>query len=274
MKKSKKTYYFIFATLVVAASLYGAFCVWSNQKEGFCVEKILHKVPATAGAMNEDLTILQQPYSFVGRGYSTYIFSSQDGAYRLSFLKQVTSLSEKKKNALLTSYKLASTLLQEEVGFISLQLQPSGLRKPMTLIAAERTFEIDPNQTQFFIQVEPRDVKKHIEELMQEQKVSDAKMVVEQVIALVRSLSDKKVLVAYDKGKKYLNIGLHGDKAMLIDCGKLTLYPKKTTEQLFLVNLHLCKPLNKWLMLHYPVLSSHFHALCKEQLASMQEVNR
>lgn len=216
--------------------------------------------------------ILNEPFRYQAEGYLSYSCVSQDGAYRLSFLRK--SRVGQKQSRLLRSYKLAARRLQKETGLIFLHLQEDAdAFHPLTITDANsHSYQIDPNVTLFMLQKGSSNFKETIELFMAKNDIEKAKEALNKTICLLVELSEKKVLNLYGKTGKHMNIGLCDTEATLIDCGKLTYHPKAKTEVLFLRNLHALKPINKWLMLNYPELSKHLHSLCKQELGRQQMV--
>lgn len=208
-----------------------------------------------------------QPYFLAGRGYLSYRFNSQDKAFCLSFIRHPRLVKQKmREQKLYASYMLAWELLKEETGLISLHLNKTKERDNVTLFDAnKRAHEIDVNATQYLLQYRAANVKETIEQRMLEGKQEAAKACLDKIISLLVSCSNKGIVNTYGFSRNKMNIGLFNERAIFLDCGGFRFKPKSKVRSLLVKNYKVLRPINKWLMLHYPELSIYLHEKMKDE---------
>lgn len=205
--------------LVIAAA-YGAGRLYYQVTGGFLVSNIMYDVPydarwetapLTADAREHLQQVLDQPYSYLGKGCQSYVFASADGQYVLKFFKYqrfrpqewLSYFSfippveeyrlrkiEKKRDKLegvFTSWKLAYEHLQPETGIAYVHLnKTSAFDRPLTIydkIGLEH--HINLNETEFLVQRRATMLCPTLEELMQKGSQAEAEKILAELVAML-----------------------------------------------------------------------------------------
>jgi hypothetical protein len=77
------------------------------------------------------LEILNQPYSFLGKGAQSYVFESQDGQYVIKLFRYDHPFSDEKVKTLFNACKIAQDILKEETGLLYVHLNQTQLGLPV-----------------------------------------------------------------------------------------------------------------------------------------------
>ena len=193
--------------------------------------------------------ILQQPFTYIGKGSQSYAFASADGEYVLKFFKfkhlrphwLLETLSplpyfnhyqrkqlkrkQRKLNSLFAGYRLAWESLREESGLLFIHLNKTkGLYPKAKLfdkIGLERTVDLDT--VVFILQKKARTTRTVIDELLTKGDVATAKERIRQICALYAS-EYARGIYDMDHGVMH-NTGFVGEQPIHLDIGKLTQEP-------------------------------------------------
>lgn len=204
------------------------------------------EVPApTPEGENLLSAILDQPYSYLGKGAQSYVFESQDGKYVLKFFKfkhirpsifvealppfgflkqykdKQTARKQRKLFGVFNSYKLAFDTNKDESGLIFIQLNTEG--NPNRAVSI--TDKIGINRTislkhyPFVIQNKGVNLRDDLNGLLAKGDVATTKVRLGQIIDLYANEYAKGV---YDHDHGIMrNTGFVGDKPIHLDVGKL-----------------------------------------------------
>jgi hypothetical protein len=253
--------------------------------EKFRFYEILSSMPnqarwETPSLSNEQLKLLDQPFTFLGKGDQSYAFLGEDKKTVLKFFRHdhlsprkfvrmlplPTSL-DKLRNQFLSwrsrydltplfdSAKLAFDELQRETGLIALHLNKSeNLQKNVQLfdkIGVRHT--IDLNETEFVLQKFAEPIFDVLDQAMQKGDLEKAKKLLSSVFSLMHFQHHKGIKNSDHAFKR--NFGVVEDRAVSMDIGSYYRDPsvlepntdleetQKTTERL-----------HRWLKKHHPEL--------------------
>ncbi len=236
--------------------------------------------------------VLGQKFHYLAKGNHCFAFISEDQKYVLKFHRYPSHLrifpwlhihalsyqwSQKRKKikahnldrleSILTSYRNSYLDLQEETGVLAVHInRTNNLKKTVTLIDnshAEHKVRLD--DATFILQHKAELIYPRLAQLMQENRVDEAKKILDQIIQLITS-SSQKGYIDQDSAL-HRNYGLLTDRAIHIDVGDLVEdksiqiqesylpYIAKTTESLA---QELCK--------NYPELFKHWNKRLHEPL--------
>jgi hypothetical protein len=195
-------------------------------------------------------TILNQPYSYIGKGSQSYAFASADGNYVLKFFKYkhlrphwlletVSSLpyfkeyrekqlkrKGRKLEHLFAGYHLAWTTLREESGLEFIHLNQTVDSYPEVIlydkIGLKRTVDLD--SVVFIVQKKAQTTRAVIDALLTQGDVATAKLRLRQILTLYAS-EYRRGIYDMDHGVMH-NTGFVGESPIHLDIGKLTREPK------------------------------------------------
>jgi len=282
--------------LVLAACsiypIYKGINAWDRRNDGFAIEKIgseyasdpkwnIAYTPQEIAKVNH---LLDQPFSYLGRGFQCYAFISADGNYVLKFVRyqrlrppeifdwlpqiewvkkmkqEKQELHDKRKNYIFTSFKLAYECVPHETALLYVHLNKTkGLHKRVCIRdRVGTTYEIPIDRYEFVLQQKAFLIKPTIEQLMREGKVDEAKKRIGQIFQLLTSCAKKGVLDTDGALIRKNNLGFLDDRAIYIDAGKLALKSKIKRKKVFVKDLKRLRPFEKWLEEHYPSLVPSF----------------
>lgn len=235
--------------LIAALLLLGSFTIYTNfiqRTEGFCIEKIISKHPHNPKWASEsqlDPEILSQPYSYLGSGKECYAFASEDDKYVIKFFKQKhmntgyffdkydlipsrTIRMATRKNLRQTtfqSYQIAHHMLPEETGALYLHLtKTSHLNQSLRLTDQyDKPFTLDLDEMEFLIQKKTTPTFEAFLTLIQVDKIDEAKSLIDSILALITSRSEKG-LSDLDLNCER-NLGVLGNRALEIDIGEFSM---------------------------------------------------
>lgn len=223
--------------------------------------------------------ILDQKFSYLGKGCQSYVFLSADGRYVIKFFKyqrfrpqewldyfafipavdeyRLRKIEKKrnKRESVFRSWKLAFDELQPETGLIFVHLnKTSNLNKTLTIsdkMGFEHQLELD--KIEFLIQRKVQPYCSYITDLMSNGNVTGAKELLSQTIALI--LSENARGIADNDHALMQNSGVMDGKPMHVDVGQFVRdenvkQPEVYKQQLF----NKTYKFRKWLHKKYPEL--------------------
>lgn len=196
--------------------------------EGFRVSKMRLNWPANPkwettlpASLNE---ILEQPYSFLGKGVQSFAFLSRDGRYVVKLLRFDRKKDKSKYLPLFNACKTAYERLKEETGLIYVHLNPTNLNFPIFRCkdAIGRPFEINLNPIRFIVQKKVNDFE---EVLLQERHNPEAmKKRLDQFFDLIQTRASMGI---WNKDPSLSrNFGFLDDRAIEFDFGNYRVDPK------------------------------------------------
>jgi hypothetical protein len=226
--------------------------------------------------------LLNQPYRFLGHGNECFAFISADNTtilkvFKLQFLRPAylkpackaplkkfkeTLCAARKERLKRTfdSIQIACEDLKEETALVYIHLAPTHhLKKSLTIIdKIGIAHQIDLDQTKFILQKRANLVYPHLNALMKENKVDEAKECLTSLIQLIKTRYEKGIS---DRDARLEdNFGFIGSIAVEIDVGSFSRdntikTPENTEHLLFQETL----PLKTWLAKH-PILLEHLNS--------------
>jgi len=245
--------------------------------------------PAWEVAANDDQITLvnmmtQQPFRWLNKGYQACAFESGDGEYVIKFFNQQrlrekpflekpleylfnekfrvkASLTQKHREEIFSSSKLAYEVFPEESGFVFVHLnRTEDLFRGIKLIDMKgQVHKVRPDATSFIIQKKATYVLPTLTVLMKEGNVEGAKKRLDQIFDLLLSLAKKGVTDSDYALIRNNNIGFTKDRAIYIDTGHITKNPnldiRKQMDYEFKRRL---KPLYEWIRFSYPDLAQYY----------------
>lgn len=298
--KSDFLSYFFFRFLPLCLLFYYAGSKWCIPKtDGFEINNIYSSLSfnpkwQVADKIKDDPwlhTILNQKFHYLGHGGQCYAFASEDGRYVLKFFKHhlrrvpwlfsnlplpsnLEYLREKKRNKRenklirdFSSYKLCFEKLPEETGLIFVHLNKTIGRLPSVLIADKLNIEhrIALDEVEFVIQKKATLAYTYIDQLMQANRIEEAKKGVASICDLIVKRSQKGI---FDEDAKiHRNFGFVNDQAIVVDVGRLKIDLSRQEPQIYHQDLSLItKRFKNWLMVqrYYPLvdhLEEYLHGL-------------
>ncbi len=221
-----------------------------------------------------DETLIQQPFTYLGKGGQSYVFLSEDGSMVIKFLRgskrsQIDLRSpflsaEKKKRKILEteekmrqtlrSYAIAGNLFKEESGILATHLSSSqAIATPITLIDRSNIKHfMDPNRYPFIIQKRATLVKQTIAQLMERGETAAAKIALRSLFSLLKLRMERGI----EDGDPNLakNFGFLDLKPIQIDGGSFQL---ELTHSLSSIQ-NSQEDLQHWINKSYPELSDDF----------------
>lgn len=290
----------IIALMLISLVLYGAGRLYFQLTAGFTEGNIttdIAKEPDWGISPSEDLGgILNQPYTYLGKGCQSYVFKSADGAYVIKFLKfqrfrpqwyldlfsfipavekvrETKAESKRKKlNDLLTSWKIAYEDLRPETGLVYLHLNETQ-ELPSSLILYDKMgFEhkIDPNKTLFLVQNTADMLCCTLRKKMGVGDVEGAKIIISRLMAML--ISEYKRGFGDNDHALMQNTGVRDDYPLHIDVGQFSqearfkdpeVYHKELFSKTYKFRI--------WLSKHFPELEAYLTALLLEEIGPAME---
>lgn len=238
------------------------------------------------------LSILDQPFFYLGKGCQSYAFSSADGRYVIKFFKfqhfrkywidyftfvppvkkmrqKRCAVKQRNFEKLFTSWKTAFDTMQEEAGILFVHLNPtSDLQKKLTFTdKAGITRVIDLDKMAFMVQKKAAMLCPAIDQLMEEGNEALARELVLKTCDLL--LSDY-ARGFYDTDPALMqNTGVVAGRPIHVDVGLFESDEKMKEPSEYKENL--CQKMDqfgKWLERSYPGLYQAQQEKLKEVLAS------
>ena len=232
----------VLCLLVICSLLVGK--LWHIAKDGFHIHRTLCQL-SDASLPPPDFPIeevLNQTYTYLGRGHQCYAFGSEDGKYviklprfdryRLSFFLRACPFPFLRKNReevrvdlqrrcdfLLESFRIAFEDLREETALLYVHLNQtdnlSGSLKIKDRLG--RAYTLDPNRTPFLIQEKKPIMMACFEEFLRTGNRKGAEEILESFLDLVSIRSLKGI---YNKDPSFLrNFGWEEGRGVQIDIG-------------------------------------------------------
>jgi hypothetical protein len=205
--------------------------------------------------------ILNQKFTYLGKGMQCWVFASADDKYVIKFFKHYRMRPTENKGLLehtFRSYKLSYEVLRPETGIVYVHLNKTrSLHKAITIRDEDgRRYNIDLDGMEFLIQKKGSRVYPTIAQLMEKGEVEHAKQLLSNIIKLVIACSDKGIKDLDPFLRK--NCGFFGDEAVFIDVGNFVVDESlKTPEGR---KKEVGRVMNKtmpWLKENYPELATH-----------------
>jgi len=255
------------------------FCNW--QTDGFRLYEVLSDIPndpswemPSLSSLKEEeiLSILQQPYLYLGKGEQCYAFVSSDNKYvlklfRHSHLKPEKKLKEiplpsylarkrddflKKKipdpRTVFPSCKLAFEHLQKETALVYLSLNKSCKHPTITLIdKGHVAHRLDLQKTEFALQKKAEPLFSVLEKKMSSQNQDAARQSLRAVFSCLSHLAEK----GYEDTDTAIrrNMGFIEDEAILFDIGSIAVKSSPLHQEELAKKTYRIK---RWIKKHHP----------------------
>ncbi len=291
MAVQKKTVRFIFY-FVILFMIYQCILKWDQRNDGFELSKIQSNWPyrpeCDFGYSQSDIDrankILSQPFRYLAHGFQCYVFISEDGNFFLKFfrhqrmrvpqylykLPQIGVISDfiqekerfakKRIGYICKSFQVATKYAPEETGLLYVHINPSKNLHPQITIydKLQTKYELQIDEMQFVLQKKALQLKDTLCQLVEEKRMSEAKVRIDQIFALLAGCAKKGVLDTDGALIRKNNMGFLEDRAIYIDSGKLTYKESIKTKARFKKDLQRLRPLEKWLDQKYPELFAYY----------------
>ncbi len=253
--------------------------------EKFRFYEILSSMPnhprwETPSFSDEKLKLLEQPFTFLGKGDQSYAFLGQDKKTVLKFFRHdhlsprkflrmlpLPAFLDKLRNEYLSwrsrydltplfdSAKLAFDALQRETGLIALHLNKSeNLPKNVLLfdkIGVRHT--IDLNETEFVLQRYAEPIFDVLDRMMENGDLEKAKRLLSSVFSLMHFQHQKGIINSDHAFKR--NFGVVEHQAVSMDIGSYYRDPSVMEPATNLVEIEkTTERLHRWLKKHHPEL--------------------
>jgi hypothetical protein len=280
---------------IAALSIFGIFRIYDELSDGFAIDHITYSLPnnekwETSPPPPQLDAILDQPFTYLGKGSQSYVFLSQDKKYVIKFFKfrhikpnpvlnalpHIGPIAHwqdyrnarlaKKINRVFNGYKVAHDMNSDDSGLIYVRLnQNPSFDK--TIIAYDKLGiekKIKLDKTIFIIQEAAETTQHVLEEAFQNNDIDLVEKRMQQLIALYLREYQKGV---YDKDHAILrNTGFIGERPIHFDVGNMIIEPSIKDPKVYNKDLAiLISKLDSWLKENYP---DHYDALIAELISS------
>lgn len=274
----------IFAALSLLA-VFGIERFCHKETDGFRIDKIhagrAASISHTVSEQARVRKILNQPFTYLGKGAQCYVFESQDKNYVVKFfraaesdpmrlfshlpfnsIKEKIAAREQKRMRDFASYELAYANLKEETGLVFVHLDTSSDLKKEILLVDKLNIQhkIASDRYAFVLQKRADLVKTAVKSWIEQGEEKKAKDALANLVHLL-SLRAKKGIYDADPNLTK-NFGFVGSQPIQIDCGGFSTDKKG-------LPLHFVKggELSYWLKDNYSALSSAF----EEELKRLED---
>lgn len=226
--------------------------------------------------------MLDQPYTYLGKGSQCYVFESQDGntvlkfirheRYRVpafskflimpSFLQEIQeeqiALKQQKREKLFESCSIAYHLLKNETGLYFLQLNKQGaFHKKVSLIDKRgRHFTIDLADVEFLLQKKASLIYPTIETWMKNGELEKAQTALSALVHLLHKRYEMGIKDSDSVLRK--NAGFIDTTPLFIDVGQFALKESVKDSTYYQKDIKTCtRRLHLWLEANYPTLAEY-----------------
>lgn len=285
MKKLKR--YSLILSLIFVIG-FGSSRLYFLLTDGFCMRNITHNLPfdprfathpLTLQEKEEVLSILNQPFSYLGKGCQSYVFLSADGEYVVKFFKfqryrksiidhfdfipfikraRMDRLAHKKQKLenLFLSWKVAFDHLAEETEILYVHLNRTEDLKQKLTFTDKLGFAhvVDLDKMEFMLQKKAKMICPCIEGLMQEGKKEEAKQILYRLFDLI--VSEYQRGFADNDQALMQNTGVVDGKPFHVDIGQFVF--NENMKSPWVYAQHLYNKMYKfglWLEERYPELA-------------------
>lgn len=246
----------ILQCLLVCVLLFALARLYFRVTDDFRIANITYEIPFHSeweipsldmASQDKVNTILDQKFSYIGKGAQCYAFGSDDGKYVLKLFKfkhlkpslfveylpaiwplknykeKETARKIRKLESVFVGYRLAYGVHRDETGLLYIQLNPNQGHTKRTVtvrdkIGLERTIDLD--SIVFVVQEKAKTTRSVLRESLEKGDVAGAKRRVRQILDLYK-LEYSKGIYDLDHGVMH-NTGFVGEKPIHLDVGKLT----------------------------------------------------
>ncbi len=299
---SKKLKYLLLVLIMIPV-LYGSGRLYYYITDGFTIDNITSAFPydsrwAVRPLSSDEQTlaysILDQKFSYLGKGCQSYVFLSADKKYVLKFFKyqrfrtqpwvdffsfipfvenyldQKVVKKRTKREGFFASWKLAFEELKEETGLIFVHLNKTQTLQKELIFTDKMGFEhqVELDDMEFLIQRKATMLCPYIQSLMKEQKVDEAKKLLSSIISMVLSEYDRGL--ADNDHALMQNTGVYNGMPIHIDVGQFVRNeqvrnPETYNQELFNKTFKF----RRWLHKEYPELADYLETELKGILGEL-----
>ncbi len=293
MKRSR-----FFNIVLIIALIVGIERFSYRARNGFSIGKVQREStlnPQWQIAPLQDPTLLQQRFTYLGSGGTSFAFLGEDKKTILKLIKQhhlqgpqwllrlplpgflnqhllKTYIQRELKHQhkrlpyLFTSCKIAYENLREETGLVYLALQGSEPCKVELIDRLGFSHTVDLSQTSFALQRYATPLFAHLEALLKDEKAAQIKSIMDQLLDLIslrceRGISDRDPNLL-------INFGVTAKRVIEYDLGSYALEPALRTPAAQKRELYLATfALRAWLEKRAPSLLNEYEHLLAQRLA-------
>ena len=241
-------------------------------------------------------TVCQQTLRWLGRGMQAVVFETQDEKYVVKFFqlgrlrededrgfaKNLFSKETKEKRQerlvhreeIFSSSKMCFEELQEETGIVYVHLNRTKdkIHSIKLIDRYGQSHHIRGDDSSFVVQKKAKYLIPTINGLMDQGRVDEAKVRVNQVFDLLLALAKKGFVDGDDALIRNNNIGLADDRAIYIDTGHLFRTPHLDVAERMRYEFQVrLDPLEKWLNVAYPEIGQYYRERRNEILTQLAE---
>lgn len=276
----------LFKILIALVAIFIAARIYYYLTDDFRISNITYEMPYEASWQIPPLNpqeeanldkILDQPWTYLGKGAQSYVFKSEDGRYVLKFFKfkhlrpswfhdlipsigplkdykaKQEARKQRKLYGVFQSYKLAYDIDKEASGLNFIQLNVKGNPKRTVVVTdklgIKRTINLE--DVPFILQDQGQTFRNVLTELLQNGDVVTAEHRIGQILDMYAE-EYKKGIFDHDHGVMQ-NTGFVGDRPLHLDVGKLlpndAMKQKENAKQDAQV---VAKNINEWIEKKYP----------------------
>ncbi|CRX38130.1 hypothetical protein [Estrella lausannensis] len=231
-------------------------------------------------------TVLSQEFHYLGKGCQSYVFESADGKYVIKFFKYQryrqaewvkqfdfipsvhkhrmsrTAHKQRKLEGVFKSWVVAFNHAKEETGLIYVHLNKTeGLGKRVTLIdKMNRRHAVDIDQYEFLIQKKGIMLTAHLDFLMREGRVEEAKQFLDALVMQI--LGEYRRGVADNDPALMQNTGVIDGAPAHLDVGQFDFAPKYAEKSIYEPEIfQKFYKFRRWLTKEHPALGKHLDAV-------------
>lgn len=275
-----------FVLLFTFLLVFGLFRLYYRLTDDFRLSNMTHEVPYSTSwdipALPVDEKekideILNQKFTYLGKGAQSYVFSSADGKYVLKFFKfkhlkpsvfhrllppfwpfldyrtKEEARKSRKLKGVFNGYRLAYEMHKEESGLLLIHLNKTPtIHKTVTLydkLGLEH--RIDLNDVVFILQEKGETLGHLLTQLLNHGNVSAAQEKIDQIFDLYL-IEYQKGIYDHDHGVMQ-NTGFIGERPLHLDIGKLHQDASISDPQIYQHDMNFVfKKIDFWIETHYP----------------------
>lgn len=236
------------------------------------------EVPSPSEEGKENIhKILQQPFTYIGKGAQSYVFESQDGKYVLKFFKfkhlrpsvfldalppigflktykeKQAARKQRKLFGVFNAYRLAYEVDKKESGLIFIQLNVEGNpQREVTIVdKIGITHTLDLQHYPFILQEKGETLRVVMSRLLSNGDVETAKKRLNQILDMYAQ-EYQQGIYDHDHGVMQ-NTGFIGDRPIHLDVGKLTRQEEMRQPQYALQDAQIVvSKMKDWVKKHFP----------------------
>lgn len=294
-----------FYCILALVALFGVFRIYYRLTDDFRLANMTYQlpfeapwqVPALSAEEHQNLAqILQQNFSYIGKGAQCYAFVSEDGQYVLKFFKfkhlkpnlfvealpaifpfkeYKENCIERKKRKLIgvfNGYDLAFRENRDVSQLIYLHLLPTQNLKlqahVIDKIGLQHTIALD--DVVFLLQRKGETLRTRLRHLLDEKRIPEAKQAIANIIAMYIS-EYKKGIYDHDHGVLH-NTGFIDHQAFHLDVGKLNKDNRMQEVEFYKKDLeHVVWKIDVWIKSSYPEYYPEFSDFLAQQYEKWTE---